>query len=86
METTGKLRAEVAREWILWLELTDPDPKVVDRARGEVSEGMKNAKRAVALLPFADLFGIEFDAEPIRRYLSHRSETGNLSRVGLTQN
>jgi hypothetical protein len=72
----GKLRAEVAREWILWLELTDPDPKVVDRARGEVSEGMKNAKRAVALLPFADLFGIEFDAEPIRRYLSHRSKLG----------
>ena len=74
----GKLRAEVAQEWILWLRLTDPDPGIVDNARREVSEDMKNAKRAIDLLPFANLFAIEFDPEPIRRYLSHRSKLGTL--------
>jgi hypothetical protein len=69
----GKVRAQGARQWILWLRLTDPDPLIVERARSEVSEAMRNAKRAIDLLPFAERFGIEFDQEPLRRYLSLRS-------------
>ena len=70
----GKLRAQGARQWILWLRLTDPDPTIVNHARSEVSEAMRNAKRAIDLLPFAECFGIEFDPEPLRRYLSRRSK------------
>lgn len=74
----GTLRAEVARDWVLWLRLTDSDSEIVDRARSEICEAMRNAKRAIDLLPFAVRFGIEFDPEPPRRYLSHRSKLGDL--------
>lgn len=74
----GKRRAEVARDWVLWLRLTDPSSEIVDRARSEVREAMRNAKRAIDLLPFAVSFRIEFDPEPCRRYLSQRSKFGDL--------
>ena len=74
----GKRRAEVARDWVLWLRLTDPNSEIVDRARSEIREAMRNAKRAIDLLPFAVCFSIEFDPEPSRRYLSQRSKLGDL--------
>ena len=74
----GKRRADVARDWVLWLRLTDPNSEIVDCARSEIREAMRNAKRAIDLLPFAVSFNIEFDPDPSRRYLSQRSKFGDL--------
>jgi hypothetical protein len=71
-------RAQAARDWCLWLRLTDPTPDVVDEARQEVQEGMQEGQRAVDLVPFARRFGIEFDKDPLTRYLEQRKRTGGL--------
>lgn len=71
-------RAHAAKDWLLWLRLTDPSPAVVCEARQEVEEGMKEGKKAVDLILFARAFGIDFDDGPLRRYLSQRVQMGGL--------
>jgi hypothetical protein len=63
---------------ILWLRLTDPRAEIVEAARREVQEGMRDGSRAVELLDFARDFDIEFDDDPIRRYLTNRRRLGGL--------
>jgi hypothetical protein len=70
--------AQAARDWRLWLRLTDPRPEIVEAARREVQEGMRDGSRAVDLLDFARAFGIAFDDGPISRYLEHRKRFGGL--------
>jgi hypothetical protein len=71
-------RAHAAKDWLLWLRLTNPNPAVVHEARQEVEEGMREGKKAVDLIPFARAFGIDFDDGPLRRYLSQRAQMGGL--------
>jgi hypothetical protein len=71
-------RAQGAKEWILWLRLTDDKPDVKKIAQNEVRAAMGDGKRAVDYLPVALTFGIEFDKEPLQRYLAIRKEMGGL--------
>ncbi len=71
-------RARAAQDWCLWLRLTDPRPEIVEAARQEVHQGMKDGRRAVDLLPFACAFDIEFDDGPVRRYLTQSAHLGGL--------
>jgi hypothetical protein len=72
-------RAQAAQDWLLWLRLTDPTPAIVNEARQEVQEGMKEGQRAVDLIQFARTFGVEFDEGPLTRYLIQRAQTGGLN-------
>ncbi|MGE0469951.1 MAG: hypothetical protein AB7L09_13380 [Nitrospira sp.] len=71
-------RAQLAKNWILWLRLTDDKVDVRRNAQNEVQDAMGNGKRAVDYLPFAVRFGIDFDKEPLQRYLANRKEMGGL--------
>lgn len=71
-------RAEAAREWKLWLRLTDPKPEVFEPARREIEQGMKDGPRAVALVRLAHACNLSFDHGPLKRYLNQRSVTGGL--------
>ena len=72
-------REQAAKDWLLWLRLTDPDPETVDAARREIHEGMKIKERAIDLIPFADAFGIPFSESPIEHYLAQRARIGGLT-------
>lgn len=76
-------RAQGAIEWILWLRLTDDKPDVRKNAQNEVRAAMGDGKRAVDYLPVALTFGIEFDKEPLQRYLANRKEMGGLEGAEL---
>jgi hypothetical protein len=71
-------RAQAARDWRLWLQLTSPEPATVRSAREEVASGMTDGARAVNLIPFARGFGIEFDVEPLQHHLARRKRVGGL--------
>ena len=71
-------RAQGAKDWILWLRLTDDKPDVRNNAQNEVRAAMGDGKRAVDYLPVTLTFGIEFDKEPLQRYLANRKEMGGL--------
>ncbi|HEY7492864.1 MAG TPA: hypothetical protein VIH59_17350, partial [Candidatus Tectomicrobia bacterium] len=76
-------RAQAAQDWLLWLRLNAPTAEVVNEAQPEVREGMKEGRRAVNLIQFAQTFGIEFDDTPLQRYLSQRKQTGGLNNREL---
>ena len=71
-------RAQVAKDWILWLRLTDDKSDVRKNAQNEVRAAMGNGNRAVDYLPVALTFGIDFDKELLQRYLANRKEMGGL--------
>ncbi|HQY58566.1 MAG: hypothetical protein V9G17_03365 [Nitrospira sp.] len=71
-------RAQVAKDWILWLRLTNDNLEIRKNAQDEVRAAMGNGKRAVDYLPVALRFEIDFDKEPLQRYLANRKEMGGL--------
>lgn len=83
IDQEGSGRTQGARDWLLWLRLTDPTPPVAHEARQEVQEGMQDGQKAVNLIEFARFFDIAFDAAPLKRYLSQRARTGGLDEREL---
>ena len=77
-EIGQKGRAQVALDWHLWLRLKDPKTEISQDARQEVFEGMKEGSKAVDSIIFARTFRIEFDENPLRRYLAQRKRAGGL--------
>lgn len=71
-------RAQGARNWILWLGLTDSREERRKAAENEVRKAMSDGKQAVDYLHVALTFGIEFDRDPLIRYLANRKEMGGL--------
>lgn len=71
-------RAQGARDWILWLRLTDDKLDVRKAAENEIREAMGDGRRAVDYLHVALAFAIEFDKGPLKRYLANRKEMGGL--------
>jgi len=78
-----KGRAQVALDWHLWLRLTDPKTEISQNARQEISESMKEGPKAVDSIIFARTFGIEFDENPLKKYLAQRKRTGGLENNEL---
>ena len=70
-------RAAAARKWRIWASLQIPNMR--DAAIEEVERAMTNGSTAVDYLDLADTFGIEFDPEPLRRYLAGRRSLGGLT-------
>jgi len=78
-----KGRAQVALDWHLWLRLTDTNTEISQNARQEISESMKEGKNAVDSIIFARTFGIEFDENPLKKYLAQKRRTGGLENREL---
>ncbi|MCY4152015.1 MAG: tetratricopeptide repeat protein [Aestuariivita sp.] len=74
----GKEWLECLTSWIRWLRLMDPDAKRRKAARDHLRAKMDNAKDAVALVPFAFSFEIDFDRKPLEAYLKEVRELGGL--------
>ena len=69
--------------WRLWLRLMDPSPTDADAAREQVRQDMEEGARAVEFIPFAYVFNISFNVEPLRHYLEHRKRLGGLDDYEL---
>ena len=65
-------------EWILWLRMMNPRPKDVGELRNEITLRMRQGPQAVKTMPFAYAFEVEFDSEPLERYLKERKNLGGL--------
>ena len=79
VELNENQRAQGARDWCLWLRLTDPRATEAESARREIQESMRDGSRAVDLVHFVRTFSIEFDDGPIRRHLTNRRRLGGLN-------
>lgn len=82
-EIDQEVRAQAALDWHLWLRLTDSRTEISRDARQEISESMKEGPRAVDSIIFARTFKIEFDENPLKRYLAQRKRTGGLENKEL---
>ena len=71
-------RAQGARNWILWLGLTDSREERRKAAENELRTIMSDGRQAVDYLHVARTFEIEFDRDPLIRYLANRKEMGGL--------
>ena len=71
-------RAQGAREWMLWLRLTDNKLDVRKAAENEVRLAMADGIRAVDYLHVALAFAIDFDKTPLQHYLANRKAMGGL--------
>jgi hypothetical protein len=71
-------RAKVARDWILWLRLTEDKVDVKKAAEDEVRVALGDGRQAVDYLHVALAFAIEFDKSSLQRYLENRKKMGGL--------
>ena len=65
-------------DWNLWLRLMDPRTRNADNVRDEIRQRMVQGGQAVHLTPFAYVFDISFDTEPLKIYLEQRKALGGL--------
>ena len=66
-------------DWNLWIRLMDPKFDNSNAARDEVLRNMSDAVKAVRSVKFAHFFGINYDSEPLNRYLDNRKNFGGLN-------
>ena len=65
-------------DWNLWLRLMDPRTGNAVNVHDEVRQQMTQGEQAVHLTPFAHVFDIPFDTEPLKNYLKERKSLGGL--------
>ena len=65
-------------DWDIWLQLMDPKRGRRESARERIKAEMLDGAKAVALIPFAFSFEIDYDPSPLRAYLEQRRELGGL--------
>lgn len=79
MEDMGEVeRAQGAKQWTLWLQLTDDNLAIRQVAQKEVREACANGRQAIDYLQIALAFNIDFDKGPLQRYLTQRKQMGGL--------
>ena len=66
------------RDWMLWIRVVDPTRANSESARSEITDRMKDGRDATALVLFATVFEIPYDAQPLREYLDRRKDVGGL--------
>ena len=79
LRNTGipNLEEDIA-DWNLWLRLMEPATQQGSTVREEIRRRMDQGAQAVRLIPFAYIFNISFDTEPLRKYLETRKALGGL--------
>lgn len=79
MTDIGEVKqAQIAKNLILWLRLTDEKPEIRQLAQNEVREAMANGRKAIDYLRIAIAFAIEFEKGPLQQYLMERKQMGGL--------
>jgi tetratricopeptide (TPR) repeat protein len=68
LKTTWPLRSAVAREWVLWLRLTDSSPQEREAAMAELKDELECLEKGIQVLPLAQKLDIPIDIE---RYWMH---------------
>ena len=76
------LRTDI-NNWMLWLDLMDPDPQTVSRARDSIAQKMTRSNYVIDLIHFAWAFNIPYDPNFVRTQLNHRSTYGGLGQEEL---
>ena len=69
---------EEVADWIRWLQLMNPLAERAAAARMAIQDCMNDGMSAVGAIPFAYAFDIPFDAQPLKKYLQHRTDLGGL--------
>ena len=70
-------------EWLRWLQLMNPKEGHNKDAHDEIRRNLETDSPDVNLTLFAWCFRIDFDAQPLRMYLSGREKLGGLSEEEL---
>ena len=70
-------------DWRRWLRLMDPNDGNARNAHDEIRQNLERDSPDVKVMPFAWAFGVSFNSEPLRRYLSHREKLGGLNEDDL---
>ncbi len=70
-------------DWRRWLRLMDPNDENARNARDEIRQDLNRESPDVKAVPVAWAFGVSFNPEPLRRYLSHREKLGGLNEDEL---
>ena len=65
-------------DWNLWLRLMEPRTQDANNVHDEIRQRMDQGAQAVHLIPFAYVFNISFDIEPLKIYLESRKAIGGL--------
>ena len=70
-------------DWRRWLRLMDPNDGNARNAHEEIRQNLECDNPDVKVMPFAWAFGVSFNSEPLRRYLSRREKLGGLNEDEL---
>ena len=70
-------------DWRRWLRLMDPNDENARNAHNEIRQSIEGDNPDVKVMPFAWAFGVSFNSEPLRRYLSRREKLGGLNEDEL---
>ena len=70
-------------DWRRWLRLMDPNDENARNAHDEIRDNLERDNPDVKVMPFAWAFGVSFNSEPLRRYLSRREKLGGLNKDEL---
>ena len=70
-------------DWCRWLRLMDPNDENAKNARDQIQQDLDRDDPDVKAMPVAWAFGISFNSESLRRYLSHREKLGGLNEDEL---
>ena len=70
-------------DWSWWLRLMDPNVEGTRNAHDGIRQALERDAPDVSVVPFAWAFGVSFDSEPLRRFLSRRERLGGLSAEEL---
>ncbi len=71
--------AEAVEGCLLWLDLTDTNNNISNKAREKIKKNMQSGKKAAEMIGVALSFNIDFDSLPLENYLRERKEIGGLS-------
>ena len=70
-------------DWCRWLRLMDPNDENARNARDQIQQDLDRDDPDVKAMLVAWAFGISFNLEPLRKYLSHREKLGGLNEDEL---
>lgn len=70
-------------DWRRWLRLMDPNDENARNAQEEIRQALDRNNPDVKAMWFAWAFGVSFNSEPLRRYLSQREKLGGLNENEL---
>ena len=82
-ETNDSDLERLVADWRWWLRLMDPNDENARNAHDDIQQNLERDNPAAKVMPFAWAFGVSFNSEPLRRYLTRREKLGGLNEDEL---